>query len=598
MKSKTSFFNKTVFKKNLTRFAPAWGLYTVFQLMVLVLIVDGNSSHYLAYSIAECAQYMCVFTPCYALLCAQLLFGDLYNARMCNALHALPLRREAWFLTNVASGFVFHLIPTVVAAVLATILIAMTALPELWVIGPLWLLCVNLQFVCFFGIGVLSVFCVGNRFAMAVVYGILNFGSLIAGWLVDTLYTPMYYGVRTNVEPFFWFSPVAQMVEQTMIRVEHVYDGNHNYPIHGEIVLESNFWYLWICAAVGVVLVGLALQLYRKRKLECAGDFMAVKGMEPVFQIVYTLIVGAVFHFVVAEMFGMETMLFLFVGLAVGWFTGRMLLERTPRVFRWKSFALCGILMAVVGASLLIAALDPFGIESWIPETEEVESVSISDGHYTYHDCEVTLEDAEDIEKILNIHQQVLDRLNGEDIVIGPHGVITGGYGGETAMVVTQEIAKEDWETMDYDLALTFTYNLRSGRTVNRYYYVWMGGENGEYIRSLFSSPECVLGREMDAETFMRENSGVVVQDIYQGDETIVYSDEAIRSLYDAILADCEAGTMAQDWDFHNGEDSIYWLAGFESGFGVTVYTDCENTIQWLRDNGFDVDAILALVYG
>lgn len=594
MRLRTSCFNPTVFKKNLTRFAPAWGLYTVFLLMVLVLIVDGNSDYYLAYSVADSAQYMCVFTPCYALLCAQLLFGDLYNARMCNALHAMPMRRESWFVTNVVSGFVFHLIPTVVMAVLATILIAINTLPELWIVGPLWLLCENLQFVCFFGIGVLSAFCVGNRFAQAVVYGILNFGSLIAGWLVDTLYTPMYYGVRTNVEPFFWFSPMAQMTEESMIRVDHVYDGNHNYPIHGDLILDSNFWYLWVCAVVGVVLIGLALLLYRKRKLECAGDFMAVKGMEPVFQIVYTLVVGAVFHFAAAELFGMDTMLFLFVGLAVGWFTGKMLLERTSRVFRWKSFVLCGILMAVVGVSLLVAAMDPFGIESWMPEPEEVKSVTISDGHYTYHDCEVTLEEPEEIEKILDIHREVLDRLNGEAVVIGPEGVISD-YGKESAMVVPQEIAKEDWETMDYDSAITFTYNLADGRTVNRYYYVWMGGENGEYIRGLFSSPECVFGEKMDAETFLMENGGIVVQDCYHGNETTIYSDEALHSLYNAILADCEAGNMAQDWDFHNGEDNVYWIQGFESGFGVTVYSDSENTLQWLRDNGFDVDAILEL---
>ena len=36
MKSRISFFNATVFKKNLTRFAPAWGLYTV-------LLVDRKS---------------------------------------------------------------------------------------------------------------------------------------------------------------------------------------------------------------------------------------------------------------------------------------------------------------------------------------------------------------------------------------------------------------------------------------------------------------------------------------------------------------------------------------------------------------------------
>ena len=38
------------------------------------------------------------------LLAALVLFGDLDNPRMCNALHALPLRRETWFFSHAAAG--------------------------------------------------------------------------------------------------------------------------------------------------------------------------------------------------------------------------------------------------------------------------------------------------------------------------------------------------------------------------------------------------------------------------------------------------------------------------------------------------------------
>ena len=37
MKLKTSFFNTSVLKKDITRFAPLWGLYTVFMLLVVFL---------------------------------------------------------------------------------------------------------------------------------------------------------------------------------------------------------------------------------------------------------------------------------------------------------------------------------------------------------------------------------------------------------------------------------------------------------------------------------------------------------------------------------------------------------------------------------
>ena len=38
MKSKISFFNKTAFKKDVTRFAPIWILYTVCMILGVVML--------------------------------------------------------------------------------------------------------------------------------------------------------------------------------------------------------------------------------------------------------------------------------------------------------------------------------------------------------------------------------------------------------------------------------------------------------------------------------------------------------------------------------------------------------------------------------
>ena len=126
MQSKTSFFNKTVFKKNLTRFAPVWGLYLLGLLLWMMMLYadefagDGGAQGYwFADHMAEQIQMMAFVNLIYAPVVAALLFGDLYNSRMCNALHAMPLRRESWFLTNVVSGLVFSLLPTAVTALLS-----------------------------------------------------------------------------------------------------------------------------------------------------------------------------------------------------------------------------------------------------------------------------------------------------------------------------------------------------------------------------------------------------------------------------------------------------------------------------------------------
>lgn len=122
MKSKTSFFNKTVFKKNLTRFAPVMAVYTLCLILGMMMLYQNNEemgrTFWFASRIAGNLQLMGLVNLLFAPLCAMLLFGDLYNSRMCNALHAMPMRRETLFLTNVVSGLLFSMIPTAVMALL------------------------------------------------------------------------------------------------------------------------------------------------------------------------------------------------------------------------------------------------------------------------------------------------------------------------------------------------------------------------------------------------------------------------------------------------------------------------------------------------
>lgn len=585
MKSRTSYFNKTIFLKNLTRFAPAWGLYTVCALMGLMMLLMDSGSKWMVSDLLGSISVLGLITPCYALLCAQLLFGDLYNTRMCNALHALPMKRETWFGTNVISGFVFHLIPTAIMSVLAALLLMLYCpAAHIWA-APIWFAGVNLQFMCFFGIAVFCVFCVGSRFAQAVVYGIVNFGALIAGWLLDTLYVPQFYGIELNFDPFFNFCPFGKMLEDPFVRsVRYFEEGTMEVYMDITYKMGDGFAYYFIVAAIGIGLIFLAMELYRRRNLECAGDFMAVKGTEPVFQVVFSLIVGAAFYFFTEDIMGMDTVFFLFVGLAVGWFTGKMLLERSTRVFQLKSFLRCGALMAIFGLTLVAASLDIFGIVSWIPQADQVESVGISQYWYSPsnpHD-DITLTDPADIQQVIDMHREAVDFYE-------KHGTRQFRIDTATAEYV---YSKEDADRMNFSMALTLNYHMSSGRTISRYYDIWMGDDTGEYIRQLFSRPEAVFGSSMTEERFLEENSLLVLRDTRDGGETFIHAPVDIRSLYRAIIADCEAGTMAQQWDFHHPDDELFWL-NRSDGEAITIFSNAENTIQWLMDYGIDVDGLI-----
>ena len=61
MKLRTSYFDTAILKKNITRFAPAWGLYSAFLLMVFMVILDSDQeSIWTASNLCESTSFMVV----------------------------------------------------------------------------------------------------------------------------------------------------------------------------------------------------------------------------------------------------------------------------------------------------------------------------------------------------------------------------------------------------------------------------------------------------------------------------------------------------------------------------------------------------------
>ena len=223
MRTQTSCFNLTALRKDLTRFAPLWGLYTLALLCGLFLLTGDNQwgDWYLADNFISLSQFMPLVNLGYAFLAAAALFGDLFNARMCNGLHALPLRREGWFAVHTLSGLLFSLIPTLVMALASLPMMLQSGVENAWTLSLYFFAYSNLQFLFFFATAVLAAQCVGNYVAMALMFLLINGGAALVFILVDNLLTPLLYGVITPTEPFVFLSPVFYMVERG-----HLFDVN------------------------------------------------------------------------------------------------------------------------------------------------------------------------------------------------------------------------------------------------------------------------------------------------------------------------------------------------------------------------------------
>ena len=285
---------------------------------------------------------------------------------------------------------------------------------------------------------------------------------------------------------------------------------------------------------------------------------------------------------------GTDGYLFLFVGIAIGFYLGRMLLLRTTRVFQLKSFFTLASLIGLLLASIDFVATDVLGIISWVPEAEEVKSIMVGSGYYRHSD-EISYESAfcaetpEDIDIFLDVHQGLLENWKDDNTL--------WAHAGEAIIVETS--IPNDWE---YSSRIDFVYEMKDGRTVHRYYMVSSKSDEAAMLKPYFSRVETVLSKEaVDSDSYVN-----LILDAYiRGENEVYLNDPAqLTELMEVIIADCEAGNMAQESIFHPNEESI---CGIEFTFKqslifangkwdyIRIYPSCENTVAWLKANGVEL---------
>jgi len=558
MKSRTLCCKGTVLRKDIARFAPLWAIYLIGGLLVMMSMIASGSEDSAARSLASTIGPFSVINMIYAALCAQMLFGDLFKSRMCNALHAMPLRRESWFLTHVTAGMLFSLVPHVIAVVLMSLI-----LEEFWFVALYWLLGMTLEYLFFFGLAVFSVFCAGNRFAQVAVYGIINFASMIVAWFVDTIYEPLLYGVDLPDAVYVPFCPVVQMCTSTvLLRFERIQTNIHYYEnqIWEYKGLGEGWDYLILCAVLGVVLLVAALLLYRRRKLECAGNFIAVKPLEPVFQVVFTLCAGGVVS-AFGEIFDGGYIVYLVVGLVVGWFVAQMLLRRTVKVFQWKTFLLLAVFGVVMGGSLLLTQMDLLGVTRWVPKAEQVAVVEVNAGSQisTHSSNYLKMENSEQIQTVINAHDTIIQE---------------GAVSRNNAPYRT----------------FTIRYTMKDGRQVSRTYQLYSGTQAWKAMERLYSAPERIMGYT-DWDSFV-ENVSVRIEgdslenlcQTYQRKFGKQVDHEAIKlELLEAIRKDCEAGWVTSNlFDKDMGDYKFTVELEQDSLWRyITATTSSKNMLAW-----------------
>lgn len=557
MKLKTSFFNLTAFKKNILRFSPIWALYTVALLLVFLGMADQDPV-YLARDVIHLMPQMALVNIIYGGICAIFLFGDLFNNRLCNALHAFPVRREGWLLTGVAAGLLFSVVPNLLIS-----LIASAVMWDYEYIAFLWLAVSTLQFIFFFGTAALCAMCAGNRLGTIALYGIFHFITVLVFGLMEMIYIPLLYGVKVNLNDMTHLFPVGHMLNLDYIKIEYI-------PTTIKLYFQGFYGKDWLftglCAVAGVASLALSWLAYRRRPLESAGDFISFRRLSPIFLVIVTIGAGAVLY-AFSELIDNKSYVFLAIGLIIGFFAGKMLLERTLRVFNKKAFIGLGILVVIFAGTMGLTWLDPFGISGNIPNLDEVEWASVYNSNYLYEDgnggkTPFKITDSREIAKLQNYHKQLIDRKWEAD-------------SGRTATVQIQ-------------------YKLHNGKSVRRFYKIPYEGELADRAKAYFSDMRYLFSTDDIHQVYATVSEVTISQ--YTETENIsegTTDKEILAGLLDAVKADCDAGKLAQNWLYHSGYDEYYLDFKFKVDDNDTNYTrkwcslyiteDCTNTVAYLK---------------
>lgn len=431
MRSKISYFNSTLFKKNLTRFWPLWGgasaLGALAPLWMLVAYLNSGLGYLAGRGLEMTRIYYSVLTygvPIlslfYAALCALAVWHYLYSARSVGLYHALPITRKGLFATNFLSGLCMMLIPYAVTGGLAILITLFIGMFE--PVGVLvTILGVLGESFFYFAAATCIVFVTGNPFAFAAFYFIFHFLAVGAEYLARALMNLFYFGVPMGYEGAASFlSPTVFLVQNLNIDVSYreavTAEGWRTTEL--ESVTLLNGWVIAVYALVGAALLACAWLLYRRRRSESAGDVVAVGWMKPIFRYGVALCAalsgGVVLYLIFCKDFidrdtarPLPMAVCMAVAGVVGYYIASMLLAKSLAVFRRGGKGALATIAASVAVCVLIAA-DPFGVERWVPEAAETESVAVSlyGGLGGYLD--VRLSDPDSIRKVLDLHRSVL----------------------------------------------------------------------------------------------------------------------------------------------------------------------------------------------
>ncbi len=504
MQSKTSCFNKTIFGKNLTRFWPVWAAYFAVWTLIMPVGLLSERAHitrepiYAQVTVLNLTGSIgTILAFIFGCFMAMAVWSFLYSARSASGAACLPVTRTAQFTSAALSGYLpllcIHVVVFALTA-LAEASLGALHLPSLLT----WLAVTLLELLFFFGFASLCAMLTGHIIVLPAVYAVLNFTAAGFVLLLNGVANWFLYGMN-GIEGFEFLQYLSPAIPlATTLQANLVYEAD---PVTGAQRLVSvgfDRWFLaLIYGVVGLLLLLAAWALLRRRRMETAGDVVAVQPLKPVFRWCMGLGAGLCFACMLLYVFSLhgntqravffQTAVYLVIGAILGWLVAEMLIRRSFRVFRggriWIGCALC---CAVLLAGLAATELDLTGYERRQPRAEDIEGVMIiADGQGAY------LETPEGVADALALHRGIIDGKPDHDQC------------GQYAFFLSDDGDYRETVSVNID------YILKNGKHLYRVYqlpHTPGAQDDAAAVQTLLNCPEAVQRRKETPFPFTEDN--------------------------------------------------------------------------------------------
>ena len=473
MKSDRLSFNMAVARDTLRRCWPLWAAYLVYLVITLPInvmsyirmntwvedtawLTGDLNSRVMTLGVRQAEAAIVI-----GMLTVVVLFGYLYSSRGNTLINSLPIRRESMFLTLYLTGLVPLLLCQLLTMLLTVLLTRGSGIGlQSYMI---WFVCSALGLLFFYGFSCFCAMLTGNLIVLPAVYTVLNFTAYALESCVNSCISTLVYGMVNRGPEMLFLSPFVYINERVMSLV----NPDYSVSFKGLPALAAY-------AAAGLVFAVLALLLYRRRRMECVSDLVAIQALKPIFRI--CMAVGTAFvcgaflfsNFFNSIVFGTEAAwlmgILLVLGAILGWGVAEMLIRRSVRItpMPWVGLA---VVCACCVLTVFIAEADLTGYEKRIPDPQKVERISLGFDVGTFSE-------PDNIAAMEALHQELIDKKDAYDGGNSEYMNAAKRWQVSTLPAATKESGKIASAEDVYQYYLPLTYELKDGSTLERYYTI------------------------------------------------------------------------------------------------------------------------------